>query len=539
MSSMDVKDVAKSAELQGFGEASDVASSLGYDNAKLAEMGYVPELKRNFSTWALLGIGFALTNSWFGISASLVTSISSGGPIVTVYGIIWVAFVNGCVGVTLSELASAMPNSGGQYYWAQELAPKEWANFLAYLTGAIGWAGSVFTSASVALAIGSALMGIIQLNNPDLVIERWMVFVAYQIFNFFAYLFNCYGRALPAIGTTFMYISLASFVITTVTVLAKSSPKQSAKFVFANFQNETGWQSGAIAFIVGLINPNWSFACLDSATHLAEEVAHPEKVIPIAIMGTVAIGFITAFCYSISMFFSMNNLHLLVNTPTLVPILELYHQALGSVSGATGLEFLICLTGLGCQIACHTWQARLCWSFARDRGLPGSRYWSRVDKRMGIPFLAHTMSCTLVAILGALYIGSGTAFNSMVTACIVLLYISYAIPVICLLIKGRNNIKHGPFWLGKFGLFTNIVLLSWTLFTLVMYSFPFVKPVQPDNMNYVSVVYVGVFGFVLIYWVARGKYTFRRKDEREVLVETILHGRPVQSTAVSTGIVRE
>lgn len=65
----------------------------------------------------------------------------------------------------------------------------------------------------------------------------------------------------------------------------------------------------------------------------------------------------------------------------------------------------------------------------------------------------------------------------MVTACIVLLYISYAIPIVCLLVRGRNNIRHGPFWLGPIGLFSNIVLLLWTVFTLVMYSFPPVVPV--------------------------------------------------------------
>ena len=65
----------------------------------------------------------------------------------------------------------------------------------------------------------------------------------------------------------------------------------------------------------------------------------------------------------------------------------------------------------------------------------------------------------------------------MVTACIVLLYISYSIPVVCLLIKGRNNITHGPFWMGSLGLFSNWVLLLWTTFTIVMYSFPSVKPV--------------------------------------------------------------
>lgn len=69
----------------------------------------------------------------------------------------------------------------------------------------------------------------------------------------------------------------------------------------------------------------------------------------------------------------------------------------------------------------------------------------------------------------------------MITACIVLLYISYAIPIVCLLIRGRNNIAHGPFWLGPIGLFANIVLLLWTVFTLVMYSFPPVYPVEAGS----------------------------------------------------------
>ena len=200
-----------------------------------------------------------------------------------------------------------------------------------------------------------------------------MVFVAYEIFNFVAYLFNCYGKTLPLIGTFFLFVSLVSMVTITITVLAVSAPKKSAKFVFATFVNNTGWESNFMAFVVGLINPNWSFSCLDSATHLAEEVPHPERNIPFAILGTIAMGFTTSFIYVIAMFFSMKDLDELVNTPTWTPVLELYKQATGSIPGATFMEFLICFTGLGCQIACHTWQARLCWSFARDRGLPYSQ----------------------------------------------------------------------------------------------------------------------------------------------------------------------
>lgn len=72
----------------------------------------------------------------------------------------------------------------------------------------------------------------------------------------------------------------------------------------------------------------------------------------------------------------------------------------------------------------------------------------------------------------------------MVTASIVLLYVSYSIPVVCLLIRGRKKSLTGPFYLGGFGLFANCVLLAWTLFTVVMYSFPYAMPVSAGNMNY-------------------------------------------------------
>lgn len=142
--------------------------SLDSDAMKLAEMGYHQDMKRNFSVLSVLGVGFSLTNSWFGISAALVTGINSGGPVLIIYGIILIALISTCVGISLSELASALPNAGGQYFWANELAPRRYANFASYLTGWFAWAGSIFTSASVALAVGSAAVGCYQLAHPDL-----------------------------------------------------------------------------------------------------------------------------------------------------------------------------------------------------------------------------------------------------------------------------------------------------------------------------------------------------------------------------------
>lgn len=268
------------------------------------------------------------------------------------------------------------------------------------MCGSFAYAGSVFTSASTTLSVATEVVGMYALMNPNFIPKRWHIFVCFELLHLFLMLFNCYGKSLPLISSSSLYISLLSFFTITITVLACSHGKfNDAKFVFATFYNETGWKNGGIAFIVGLINPAWSFSCLDCATHMAFEVEKPERVIPIAIMGTVAIGFVTSLCYVIAMFFSIKDLDAVLSSTTGAPILDIYNQALGNKSGAIFLGCLVLFTSFGCVIACHTWQARLCWSFARDNGLPLSRFWSQVNPHTGVPLNAHLMSCAWISLL--------------------------------------------------------------------------------------------------------------------------------------------
>lgn len=511
-SSFDV-DVASHNELH----SRNLQKSSTKDKSGLtyADNGGEVHLRKSFSLWSILGVGFGLTNSWFGISVSMVTGISSGGPMMIVYGIIIVALISVCVGASLGELSSAYPHAGGQFWWSLKLAPPQHKRFAAYLCGSFAYAGSVFTTASTTLSVAAELVGMYALMHPDFTVKRWHVFVCFEVLHVFLLIFNCFGRSLPIISASALYISLLSFTTITITVLACSSGKfNDAKFVFATFYNETGWKSSGIAFIVGLINPAWSFSCLDCATHMAFEVEKPERVIPIAIMGTVAIGFLTSFCYVISMFFSIRDLASLMQSNTGAPILDIYNQALGNKSGAIFLGCLVLFTSFGCVISCHTWQARLGWSFARDKGLPFARFWSQVNPQVGVPLNAHLMSCAWVSLIGLLYLASSTAFNSLATGCIAFLLLSYSIPVICLLRKKRQ-IKHGPFWLGSFGYFSNIVLLCWTVFSIVFFSFPPTLPVTKDNMNYVSVVIVGFTVYALVYWKLKGCKEFSAIAEEE------------------------
>jgi len=49
--------------------------------------------------------------------------------------------------------------------------------------------------------------------------------------------------------------------------------------------------------------------------------------------------------------------------------------------------------------------------------------------------------------------------------------------------------KPGPFYMGDgvVGYSANIICISWTVFVSLIFSFPTILPVTPQNMNYASV----------------------------------------------------
>lgn len=54
-------------------------------------------------------------------------------------------------------------------------------------------------------------------------------------------------------------------------------------------------------------NPNFIFAGLDGAVHLAEEVTNAAQAVPRALLSTIVIGFITALTFAIAMLYSLTD----------------------------------------------------------------------------------------------------------------------------------------------------------------------------------------------------------------------------------------
>lgn len=115
---------------------------------------------------------------------------------------------------------------------------------------------------------------------------------------------------------TSVIISLASFLVITITCLAITQPKQSSSFVWHNFINDTGWDSDVFVFLIGLINPCYGFGGLDGAVHLAEDCFEPARTVPRAILTSLVVGFTTAFFLVVSMLYCVKDIQAAIASRT-------------------------------------------------------------------------------------------------------------------------------------------------------------------------------------------------------------------------------
>jgi len=79
------------------------------DDQQLAALGKKQELKRNFSPLSMLGLAFAILNSWTALSASMGLALPSGGATSVLWGLVTAGICNLCLAASLAEFLSAYP----------------------------------------------------------------------------------------------------------------------------------------------------------------------------------------------------------------------------------------------------------------------------------------------------------------------------------------------------------------------------------------------------------------------------------------------
>ena len=229
-------------------------SSIAEDSAALERLGHKQELKRNFSMISMLGLAFAILNTWTALAASISLALPSGGTSAVIWGLVVAGICNLALAASLAEFLSAYPTAGGQYHWAAIVSWKGASRGISYATGWINVSGWVALSATGGLLGSTFVVNIISLLHADYDPKPWHQFLIYIAFTAIGFFVNAFlTRLLPYFTKAAFFWSISGFVIISITVLACASPNyQSGAFVYGHFINEVGWPNG-LAWMLGLL----------------------------------------------------------------------------------------------------------------------------------------------------------------------------------------------------------------------------------------------------------------------------------------------
>ena len=232
--------------------------------------------------------------------------------------------------------------------------------------------------------------------------------------------------------------------------------------------------------------------------------------VPHAMIIAVTFNSVMQFAFMVAVMFCIGDVDSVVNTPTLLPIIEVYYQATNSKPATNFLVFMIAFILFISLFNIFASVSRLTWAFARDNGLPFSKTFSYVHPTLKIPINALLLVGAICCLLALINIASSTAFNALISLPTIALYISYFIPIFFLVIRKLQNRhpQYGPFKLGRWGLPINLYALAFIVYILTFLPFPVELPVTATNMNYAGPLVGAIILMALGDWFVSGRKRF-------------------------------
>ncbi|PPJ51566.1 hypothetical protein CBER1_08639 [Cercospora berteroae] len=465
---------------------------------QLKALGHQPELRRIHTFWTLLALQTTILTTW---SCNIVLYdyvFTLGGPMSMNYTIIIVGIGQTLLMASHAEYAGIWPRAGGQQFYTQRVAPARYMKFLSYVVGWCILISEVSTSSSSAVNSAEIMSAFIEYQYPDVAWKPWMTFLIYIVFLLGPVVTNLTPIILPHLSLWGGVFNMTEFVVWMAVFLAMA-PRNSIEFVFTNFINESGWSSSGWVFFMAMYVPMYGLYGTDSTMHLVEEMKNPARDGPRVMIWSMVISTVISCTSAIVMGFTTGNWQ--NEMQTTLPYFSWFVNTTGSVIGG-GTFCSIVNMGLNYLIIVHTNTAgsRLAWRMAKDSGFPFPKYFSHVSERFG-----------------CLILFSDLAFWALISGGSLTLQIAYAVPVICVLCRGRKILPPCPsFDLGKYGLLVNYISAAWACTTFLLFLFPQYVPVvgNIENMNWAP----AIFGICVLacglYWIAaaRKKYMMTRVD---------------------------
>jgi len=476
-------------------------SNLTDDERMLAELGYKQELSRSWSGFSNFAISFSIISILAGCFTTFYVGWNNGGPIAISIGWPIIAAFILVIGFCMSELVSAYPTSGGIYWWASKLGGVK----AGFYTGWLNLIGLIAIVASVAYGAATfldfALSRFSESWAANYSLER--VFVMFVVILALTALVNIFSSHLLAVFnniSVWWHVAGAVIVLLILIFGLKSGATHwDAASVFTGKVNNTAGLFGGntdgpgfwfYVLPLGFLLTQYTITGYDASAHLSEETQGASNAAARGIWQSIFYSAIGGWILLLAFLFA-------VQDPVAVSaggggVQVILDQALSPTM--SGIVLLIATAGqLFCTTACLTSASRMLFAFSRDGAVPGSQYWSRVNKaKTPVNAVLAVTVVGFILTLPALWkvnigtpeapIYTVTAFFAIVSIGVLGLYLAFAIPIYYRWKQGEN-FKQGSWNLGKKWKWMAPLAVAEILITSVYFIMPLYPAGAPDWMR--------------------------------------------------------
>ena len=148
---------------------------------------------------------------------------------------------------------------------------------------------------------------------------------------------------------------------------------------------------------------------------MIEEMKHASREAPKAIVMSVYIGAVTGLIFLISICFCIGDIDSTANSITGIPLIEIFYNSTGSIVGTCFLGSFFIVIIIIANNALLAEGSRVLFAFARDRGLPFSTVFAKVEPNRQVPVYSILLAGFVQISLNSIYFGTITGFNTVIS----------------------------------------------------------------------------------------------------------------------------
>lgn len=519
------------------------------DIKTLHGLGYAQQLFREMGGFSNFAISFSIISILTGAIILFGYGLKFAGPIINTVGWPLVSLFTLAVAASMAEIASAYPTAGGLYYWAYRLGGKTWA----WVTAWLNMLGQITITAGINMAAAIYITGmfVFLFNIPgDATVP---ILGAVSGWNFWLFvmailmipqiLINVMGIKLTARLNDFsVYWHIGGVLIIALLLTVFGKYHNSLAFMFSSVQTVLpadvagtffigplevdsimlkiipglsglyGAGILAFAFVLALLQAQWTYTGYDASAHMAEETYLARMNSAWGVFLSVAVSAVVGYIVLLALTNSIPPDKIAETALAPYAVLFIAQNALAPFL-ANVVAVIIGVAMWLCGLASITSMARMWFAFARDEGMPGAGYLKRVSHRWRTPANAIVVT-SIIAWLITVYSAGFSVIVSMSTTA---LYLAYAIPVY---LNWRNKRrgkgefttkKTAPWSLGKWGPVLNVICFLWVAFITILFSIP------PNELAGWTMIVLALL--LVVYWQVSEKRRFtgpRKATEAEL-----------------------